>query len=68
MIHTRIVVSFVSQDGEHATDVLEIFIRIPATAHSFDVELECFIGEAFKIKNGHEDILLFEKYFYKSTD
>ncbi len=38
---------------QHATDVLEIFIRIPAAAHAFDIEFKCFIRKTFVIKDRH---------------
>jgi hypothetical protein len=46
-------ISLGRQRGQHAADVLEVFVRIPAATHSFDVELEGFIGETFVVKDAH---------------
>jgi hypothetical protein len=54
VIRTRVVISLGSQHSEHPADVLEVFIRIPAATHPFDIEFEGLVGETFVIEDGHE--------------
>jgi hypothetical protein len=53
MMPARILVAFRSEHRQHAVDVLEVLVRVPAAAHAFDVEFEGLVGQSFSVENGH---------------
>ena len=61
MMFARIVIFFRRKRRKHTTDVLEIFIRVPAAAHTLDIELEGFVGETDLIEDTH---ILWAWYLY----
>jgi hypothetical protein len=56
VVLTGIRISFCRERRQHATDILEIFIRVPAAAHTLNIELKGFIGETFVIKDAHNSL------------
>jgi hypothetical protein len=51
---TGIYIAFRGQHCQHPADVLEVFVRIPAPAHTVDIQFECLVGQAFMIKDTHD--------------
>ena len=53
VVLARVRVALCPEHGQHAVDVLEILVRVPAAPHAVDIELERIVGEPFAVEEGH---------------